>query len=108
MFNSGLRLWLQATTYHNFQSCYMLLQVVVQQLKQLFPHTQPYVHPILGSAVIMPGTGPLQPDYHLCGKNFPVQCSQALYLPVQDCEVLPNACWLIQQQPCGMYIGCTA
>eukprot|EP00878_Enallax_costatus_P044934 GHUV01053731.1.p1 GENE.GHUV01053731.1~~GHUV01053731.1.p1 ORF type:complete len:207 (+),score=52.55 GHUV01053731.1:282-902(+) len=42
-------------------------QVVVQQLKQLFPHTQPYTHPILTSAVIVPGAGPLQPDYQLCG-----------------------------------------
>jgi hypothetical protein len=44
-----------------------LLQAVVQQLQQLFPDVQPYVHPSVSSAVIVPGKGPLQPDYQQCG-----------------------------------------
>lgn len=45
----------------------LLLQAVVQQLQQLFPNVQPYLHPAVSSAVIVPGRGPLQPDYQLCG-----------------------------------------
>uniref|UniRef100_A0A383VZZ1 SAM-dependent MTase RsmB/NOP-type domain-containing protein n=1 Tax=Tetradesmus obliquus TaxID=3088 RepID=A0A383VZZ1_TETOB len=42
-------------------------QDVVQQLQQLFPGVQPYVHPVVSSAVIVPGRGELQPDYEQCG-----------------------------------------
>jgi hypothetical protein len=44
-----------------------LLQAVVQQLQQLFPDVQPYIHPAVSSAIIVPGKGPLQPDYQQCG-----------------------------------------
>eukprot|EP00879_Flechtneria_rotunda_P022103 GHRR01023321.1.p1 GENE.GHRR01023321.1~~GHRR01023321.1.p1 ORF type:complete len:143 (+),score=48.87 GHRR01023321.1:387-815(+) len=40
---------------------------VMQELQQLLPASQPYMHPVVNSAVILPGKGPLQPDYSLCG-----------------------------------------
>eukprot|EP00775_Hariotina_reticulata_P008168 gene8168-8359_t len=42
-------------------------QVVLKQLHHLFPTARPYVHPRVHSAVIVPGTGPWQPDYAACG-----------------------------------------
>jgi hypothetical protein len=59
--------------------CNLLMQDVVQQLQQLFPDVQPYVHPVVSSAVIVPGKGPLQPDYQQCGALMPLQHTSRLW-----------------------------
>jgi hypothetical protein len=53
----------------HWQRCvhFCLLQAVVQQLQQLFPDVQPYIHPAVSSAIIVPSMGPQQPDYQQCG-----------------------------------------
>jgi len=78
---------------------------VVKQLQQLFPAAHPYVHPKVPSAVIVPGTGPLQPDYASCGE-WPGSSQQDQQDPPATGQVLIinpharpaaaiNACWLL-------------
>lgn len=44
-------------------------QVVLQQLQQLFPSSSPYVHPLLDTAVILPGQGPNTLDLTAAGEG---------------------------------------
>jgi hypothetical protein len=85
------------------------LQAVVQQLRQQFPSTcTPWVHRQVPQAVIVPGNGPLQPDYQAAGevglpvlvKSTAVATAGAAAASVPSgtwtrCRLClpPNVCW---------------
>lgn len=57
----------EAQQYPTPALCITAAQAVVQQFQQLFPSSSPYIHPAVGTAVILPGRGPLPVDAAAAG-----------------------------------------